>query len=370
MSQSDPTTTGLNEADEFLRGFSEEDDAIGRGSPPVASAPAGDPPGDGGEPAQGAPTGASDGQPEGVDAPAEGEHGGTQTQGDDLLASLPDDVRQLVMQERARAQELEASLSRERQEKAALHGRLAPVQQRMAQLERELAQSKQQPAQPPQPQAPAAAAAAGSDSEAARGDLQQAEAYYETPDWKEYEELFPEDARRQKEQNLRILRGAVSRAERLEQRLEQLAQSVQPAIQRIEQREAYAAHEAAKQQLAQQHPDWTKYQSDATPEGRQFWEWFLSRQGVYGITGEEDLRRRVNDQTFVSEILTDFKVRHAVAAADHNPSTPAARAPAAAAQLALAAAPAVRGSGPRVSRTSLGQLSEAEAFAAGFNSPD
>lgn len=338
--------------------------------------------GEGAAPAAGQPeqdqTVQPEGAPAGVEQPQQDagdqavDNAGEPTQPaveDEVLSSLPDEVRQYVEQVRNREQEAlsklqlaDKELARARNDHASMAGKLRPLQQKLAEYERQ----QQQPA-PNAPSTPAPPA--GQSGEA----VQDLDAYLQTPEWKEYAELFPKEAAVWE----RGQRVAVAAAERIAKReAERVAREIDgrysPVLTEITNERATKAHQSAIDQLASEHPDWQKIDSD---EG--FWAWF---DNTYmpdqldvvqqAFSNPQYQKKQLSNPAFVSKLLTQYK-QHAgmqtSTQASKPQSAPAQSAPNA--RLQMAAAPNIRPT-PASNRIPIERMTPDQAFQAALNSPD
>lgn len=282
----------------------------------------------------------------GQEAPVSGSEGGgnpagsgaTDT-GDDWRSQLPEDVRARIDAE-IKARE-EAALDAENRFKA-LQGRLGPTQRelsaaqaRLAALERNA--GMEQPASPPVIQPG-----------------QSLDSYYDSEDWKDWEETYPGDAkvlRSALNAQQKALQEQIARIEgrytQLEQRLEQTATAVTSRVVNDE-----------ISRLDEAHPEWRDY--DKSDE---FWAWAdewrasqpKSLRGVF--YDEANWRQMWNDADFTIARISEYKAAKAPApapsaapvqptapeqqpASTHTAATPPVRDP----RLAMGVAPEVRGS--------------------------
>lgn len=370
MNTSDPNaSTNLPEVDDFLAGFNSDGDddvELHTSQPPAGDAGADD--GAGGE-ADGA-DGAAGAQ--GVDTGAQANDGAANAQ-DDLPPDLPDHVRQLVEQERAKRAEAEAAAAKERADRLALQGRVAPVQQRLSHLENELARRGSAPAPAPAASrgpAPAATAAPTGEVAAAIDALKELEASFESEKWKRYEETWPEEAAMLRDQQLLVAKAAVQRAASIEQRLSQFESRFTSVIDPIQSEIGRAAKQRAVSELEAQHPDWHEYREPgASPKANDFWKWAEDNALTLGLdfNNTEALNARLSDQRVVAGIITLYKK---TAAPAPTPPVPPAPTNPSSAVLRLSSAPNVRGAPNRSATLPIERMSPADAFAAGFNSTD
>lgn len=281
---------------------------------------------------------------EGVDTPENGEQGAPQEQQGVALDGLPDDVRQQVESIlEANRRLAEEAAQRERDFKA-LHSRVAPVQRELDIAKQELA--KRSTSAPPtqQPEVQAASLAA-------------VQAQFETPEWKEYERLYPDDAALQKRNQLAI-------AQAMDAQLGRLAGAMESQIERInrlDRERAEAQQQREIEALSQAHPDWQELN-----ESDEFWDWFQTKEHLFGFRDEADRQHRLNNRMFVSDLLDMFKVTNKPVSAPAPTQPEAGHQPrSASAALALAASPRSAGTGIR---RPTGAPSLGDEFLAGLNS--
>lgn len=268
---------------------------------------------------------------------------------DDWLASLPEDVQTRIKADRAeRERQIEESENRFK----ALHGRVAPIQQRLSELERAHAsRTTSQPTAAPPVQQPG----------------QTLDSYFDSTDWKEWSETFPGDAkvmRASLEAQDRVWQERFARLEgryqNIEQRLEQTVHTVQSRT---------VDDEASKLEAA--HSDWREINNSD-----EFWNWFegwkltqpKSQRGQY--YDPEALQSLWNDSDFAIARISEYKTTVAPPAAPTPPapaaqtppeSTQPAQPPARNPRLSMSVAPEVRGAAvpPAVSTEG---MSEAQLF--------
>lgn len=318
--------------DDFAAAFNSDDDA-----PPVEQ-----------EPAQEPETPPQETVAEGVDTPETGEQGAPQEQqqpAEIALDGLPDDVRQRVQAILDEKQRLADEVAQRERDFVALHNRVAPVQRELDIAKRELAKRSAPAAQQPEPAAPVAQSAAA------------VMAQFETPEWKEYERLYPEDAALQKRNQLAIAKAMDEQVVRLKGEFE----SVTDRINRIEQERIEQQQRAELDVLSSEHPDWRQIN-----ESGEFWDWFGEREAMFGFRDDADKQNRLNNRQFVSGLLDMYKAtnRPVSAPAPAQPQVGVPPQPASAA-LNLAASPRNAGTGIR---RPAGAPSVGDEFLAGFNS--
>ncbi|MGL4174518.1 MAG: hypothetical protein ACRCSN_00455, partial [Dermatophilaceae bacterium] len=234
---------------------------------------------------------------------------------------------------------------------AAVAGRLKPLQQRLADMERQ------------QVQAPAAPAPQGPPEDIA--------ALFDREDWKQYAASFPDEANA----FAGILTGAVTATEtRLRQQiahLEQRVAGIAPLVEQVAEREQQSEYERSLRVLTEPHPDYQ--QVNASPE---FQQWLRDE---YPRTLPAIIRRDMQDESYrkqvfsdpasVADILTLYKASRQPAPTAAPPApTPVAQpaAPKVDPRLALSAAPSVPSGGVRAPK--LTDLTPEQQFLAGYNS--
>lgn len=333
------TPAGSSGSD-FAAGFSDDDDGLPSGTPGEGGddgAPAGDPPG--GDPSQGVDTSENGGQvspqPQGLN-----------------LDELPENLRQSVGAILAEKQRLEAESVEHRRNFDSLHSRIAPVQRELEATKRELArrQQTQAPTQQSQP-------AATQDRPTMVG---AAMAQFETPEFKQYESLFPDEAAIHKRNTLAV-------AEANDLRIGQLEGVLGNTAQRIQQIEAASEKAARREELSELdkvHPDWREINTSDD-----FWDYFGEIEHLFGFADEADKTRRLQNRRFVSGILDTYKKVRGIGAEPQTQTqaSPGTQPQPASAVVALAAAP--RNAGGGIRRTA-GEGRKGNDFMAGYNSDD
>lgn len=283
---------------------------------PAAVAGGGQPPGDGGG--------------SGGESPDPGELDANQ----DWIAALPDEVQQRIKDEREQ-REKERRESEDRYN--ALHGRLAPVQRRLSELENQLRYQ----AHPSEPQAPAAPAIQPG---------QTLDSYFDSTDWKEWADTYPGDAKVMRAGLEAQDRAWGTRYTQLEQQLQHVVQRLDATAQAVQTRTS--TEEVAR--LEEKHSDWRELnQSD------DFWGWAESWRASQPKSlrsmyyDDAAWREMWNDADFAIARIDEYK------AATQPPSPPAPPTPPSAPQpestqpvaqpprntrLSMSVAPEVRGS--------------------------
>lgn len=296
---------------------------------------------------------------EGVDTT----EGGADPAPQDPLEALPEELRNRWMELESANRNYQSELERERAEKvqirndyAAVAGRLKPMQQRLAELERAQGQGQ--------------AAGAATDSQE---QTEEVSALFEREDWKRYAATFPEEAKAFAD----VLTGAVTTTEaKLRKQiahLEQRVSSIAPLVEQVVERERESEYERSLKVLTEPHPDYREI--NASPE---FQQWLANEYPktlpamIRASMMDESFKRQVfSDPASVADILTQFKSTRQPAPSAPSASAPPAstpQAPAAPAKpdprLALSAAPSVTTGGIRQPR--LSDLTPEQQFRAGY----
>lgn len=298
---------------------------------------------------------------EGVDSPDQPEQPAAE---DAIFSSLPDNVRQYVEGIRNRAAELESAnqskeqeLARARNDHAAMAGKLRPLQQRLAELER----AQRQPPQTPQASEPA-------QSET----VSELDAFLKTPEWEEYKRTFPSEAAVwEKGQRASLAIAAKLARSEAERAVRDLEGRFAPTITRIETDHAAKAHSEAIADLASEHPDWQQINNDP-----RFSQWF---DDVYlpqqldvvqqAFADSAYASRQLSNPGFVKKLLHEFKAQHGIQSAAPAATAPSTARTATPARLAVAAAPTLTPPAPR-SRVAIERMTPDQAFQAALNSDD
>jgi len=343
-----------DEHEAFAAAMAEDDAAPAAIEPtdePTQAAP-GEPSSDGGQPA-----------PEGVD---NAENPPQPAPEDEILASLPEAARAYVESLRNRASEVESQLqstgqelARWRNDHASMAGKLRPLQQKLAEYER------QQRAPQPQASAPA------SPGVAPQGTVDGLDTFLQTDKWKKYAETFPEEAAVWEAGQ----RASIQAAEQIARReAERVAREIEgrysPVLTEISTERAQSAHAKAIEQLASEHPDWQRIDGD-----QNFWNWF---DNVYmpdqldvvqqAFSDQNYTKRQLANPSFVSKLLSQYKAHAGISAQPVAPTQPQPTATTPA-RLAVAASPNVRPSAP-ISRMAIERMTPEQAFQAALNSDD
>lgn len=341
------TPAGSSGSD-FAAGFSDDDDGLPSGTQAGEvgddGAPAGDPPGAAGDPPGGDPS-------QGVDTSGNGGQVSPQPQGLNL-DELPENLRQSVGAILAEKQRLEAESVEHRRNFDSLHSRIAPVQRELEATKRELARRQQTQAPTQQSQL-----AATQNRPTMVG---AAMAQFETPEFKQYESLFPDEAAIHKRNTLAV-------AEANDLRIGQLEGVLGNTAQRIQQIEAASEKAARREELSELdkvHPDWREINTSDD-----FWDYFGEIEHLFGFADEADKTRRLQNRRFVSGILDTYKKVRGIGAEPQTQTqaSPGTQPQPASAVVALAAAP--RNAGGGIRRTA-GEGRKGNDFMAGFNSED
>lgn len=241
---------------------------------------------------------------QGVDIAQNGEQGRVESQELDL-SSLPESVRQRLEEAdrlKQQVEQLDGSLAATRRDYQAAVNRVAPLQQQLAAL--------QKPAQPA-PQTDTTQA--GSGGAAGVGGLAQAEqaiadaeAYFDSPEFKRYEEQWPDEAKVQRTSQMQTLKAVRTMHAQLEQQVGDVSRTVQtqvvPHLEQVRHNEAVNARERELSDLSTQHPDWREI--NVSPE---FKAWFEKQKPLLNFRDDDHMRERVNDGAYVSSLLTSYK---------------------------------------------------------------
>ena len=228
------------------------------------------------------------------------------------LATLPPSVQRMLTE----ANELRDKHLRLTQDYAAVHGRLAPAQRRLAELEKKITESgKAQPG-------PITATPSQAETTAATVGMT-------LPEWENYARDFPNEARAVE---VRLKRDIESFTQSQQGRIDQLEHQLQafvPVIQQAHQQAEVAA-------LQQAHPDWQEINQQSD-----FWTWV--NEWVEGLprnmAEHVNLDRDLNRAEFVVPLLSQYKRFKQLAV----PAPVPRPAPARSAVTRLAAAPDMRG---------------------------
>lgn len=292
------------------------------------------------------------------------------------VQALPPEGREAWDAMQASHAEAQANLSRERQARAAVEGRLAPVQRKLSRVELELAQSRQ--TSPREPVSPTGAAGTTPPAD------QPLDSIFDSPGWKKFETEFPEEADVQRKALQHVSTATSKRIQNLE---DLVNRTVQPRLAQHDRNAEEQRIEQEKAALTQAHPDWQEINADPV-----FLTWLsdwveAQPADVRTIYGDEaKFRKILTDSAFTSGLLDQYKRDLFVAeqylrAYEGNPapvaSTTPAQTPAVAPAaptargvdplLALSAAPSVRHS-PAPRAVDISKLPEADQFAAIFES--
>lgn len=342
-----------NDANEFDRLFALETGQI----PPQQSAPANPgeaagsaapPSGEAAEAQGGQPAPEAGGEEAGA-TPAT-EPGATDPSDDDAwIAALPEDAQTRIREWRSQQ---DAALTDAENRFKALQGKVAPVQRRLSELERERALRTS-----PAP-APSAAPV--------QQPHQTQDSFFDSDEWQRYAEDFPSDAK--------VLRASLEAQERasraqqsqLERRLADLEQRLVQTAQAVQSREA----ESEIDRLQSVHPDWQDINSS-----QEFASWFdnwratqpKSLRGQY--YDQQRLGELFNDSEFCIALIDSYKADHAAA----QPPAPAATQPPATnstppapprqnVRVSMGVAPEVRGSAPVPQTVKLDDLPPGQQF--------
>lgn len=267
------------------------------------------------------------------------------------IAAQPDDVQKRIKGELDKGAD---ALRQSEDRYKALHGRLAPVQQRLNEVERRLA-TTQQPAQ--QPAATQPAPTTPKDS------------FFDSPTWKEYAEQFPGDAK--------VLRdGMEAHSRSLEERIAQQDAKLNQLAGRLESTEQVTSRSSLETEVGKleaKHSDWREVN-----ESPEFWEYFDSwrSQQPKSIRSmyydEAQLNKLFCDSEFTIGMIDGFKASRQTAAPPTEPVTPPvtpqpestqpAQPPAQNVRVQMGVAPEVRGGSPVPQAVSMDGWTEAQQF--------
>lgn len=292
----------------------------------------------------------------------------------DWVQALPPEGREAWDAMNASYAETQQSLSRERQARAAVEGRLAPVQRKLSRVELELAQARQ--TSPREPVSPTGAAGTNPTNDS------NLDSYFDSPAWKKFEAEFPEEADVQRKALQHVSTATSQRIQSLE---DLVNKTVRPQLAHQAQDAEGRRIEQEKAALTESHPDWQEINTDPV-----FLTWLsdwveAQPADVRAIYGDEaKFRKILTDSTFTSGLLDQYKrdlfvaeqylanyeANHPAAVATTPAQTPTGAPAAPTARgvdplLALSAAPALRHS-PAPRAVDISGLPAAEQFAAVF----
>lgn len=320
------------------------------------------------EPATAAPVPAAEGgketgaapveTPQGVEAPAAAQEGEAAQQPglseQDWRAALPEDVRKRIDEEIARR---EQALQEAEDRYKALHGKVAPVQRRLSEVERQLAAYQTVRAQQVPPVSQPAQPSPG----------QSLESYFDSTEWKEYESTFPADAK--------VLRQGLEAQYRAQQQIiASLDSKINQLAQRLEQAEVVVTDTSlarAIAQLEERHKDWREIN-----ESDEFWNWLddwraAQPKALRDIYYDESrLGELMRDPDFVSDLLDRYKAQQTqpesaapvTAPATQPNSAQPAQTPRVDPRLQMSVAPEVRGHGAVPAAVDISQLPPEQQF--------
>lgn len=286
-----------------------------------------------------------------------GENGTQPPEQDSWLAALPEEHRNRIVETESANRRLQQELAQQRNDHAAMAGKLRPLQQKLAELERTQRESAAT--------APVANAAPQTDE-----DL---DALLETPEFAEWAQTFPEDAKVWRANQKQIIKVAGQIAERqVTQVKRELEDRFGPVISRVQTSQQETDRLARIAQLEAAHPDWQQHSASD-----EFSSWF-NDQYIPSLPSDirrsfEDPRavaRALNEPQYAARVLTEFKrdTGKTNAPPAPAPAPPPGNQPVDP-RLLLASNPAVPAP-PSNSRMRVDQMDPDAAFRAGFNSPD
>lgn len=385
--------------DDFMAGFNSEDDDAARigggeqqggsggatgGDGAGAGAGGGDAGGDfaaglADDGSQGGGAGGTEGDggegARGVDTGENGEQGRDQSEQIDL-SGLPENIRQRLEQaekDRERAEALSGQLAASQRDYHAAVGRVAPLQSQLAALQRSQ-QDAQQGAGTGGGQSGTEGSGTVAEAEQAIAD---AEAYFESDDFKRYADMWPDEAKMQRETQMRTLRAVRTLAVQTQQQMGSLNQTVQrdvvPHLEQVRHNEAVTARQVELNELTEKHADWK--QVNASDE---FGIWYSDIRPLLNFRDAEHERASVNDGKYVADLITRFKrdtgwgsqqQQQQGAGGQQNGAAGGQERRAPNARLAMAGSPDARG-GAVVSRQGASGITPGDDFMAGFNSTD
>lgn len=278
----------------------------------------------------------------------------------DWIATLPKEAQERIAAERSEYQK-ERQVLEDRYK--ALHGRLTPTQQALADAQRRLAQLPQQPQQPATIQQPA-----GTQTQEA------ADSFYDSPIWKKFATDYPGDAEvmraahdAQQAETRKHIATLESRVQQLDQRLEQTHQVASRTV---------ANDEESK--LDEAHSDWRELNNSD-----EYWEWFDGWRANQPKSMRDQfydpakLNVLMNDSDFLIARISEYKasrpapVTQTAATTTQQTQTDSTQTPDPATQatqqqsdvrVRMSVAPEVRGSSPIPQGTPTEGLTEAELF--------
>ena len=314
---------------------------------------------------------------QGVDTVENGEQGRDQPEEIDL-SGLPENIRQRLEQaekDRERAEALSGQLAASQRDYHAAVGRVAPLQSKLAALQRSQ-QDAQAGAGTGDGQSGTEVSGTVAEAEQAIAD---AEAYFESDDFKRYADMWPDEAKMQRETQMRTLRAVRTLAVQTQQQVGSLNQTVQrdvvPHLEQVRHNEAVTARQMELNELTEKHADWK--QINASDE---FGIWYSDIRPLLNFRDAEHERASVNDGKYVADLITRFKKdtgwgsqqqqqQDAGAGGQQNNAAGGQERRAPNARLAMAGSPDARG-GAVVSRQGASGITPGDEFMAGFNSND
>lgn len=241
---------------------------------------------------------------EGVDTGENGEQGRAESDEIDL-SGLPEAIRQRLEQgdqARRQAEELSGQLAAAQRDYHALHNRVAPLQQQLAAHQR----AQQQPAAAADTGAGTSGAEGGGTVADSDKEIADAEAYFESDEFKRYADQWPEEAKIQRETQMRTLRAVRSLRMQMGQQVEALGRTVQqevvPHLEQVRHTAAVQERTIELQQLSEKHPDWREI--NASDE---FGIWYSEIRPLLNFQDAAHEARAVNNGEYVANLLTRFK---------------------------------------------------------------
>lgn len=292
---------------------------------------------------------------EGVDSPAESAQ---PQQGEDILASLPDEIRDRFAALEKRSADLEADLAKAKNEREAAVGKVAPLQRKLAEFERQSQRTTQ--AQLAAPVAPAPPQTA-----------EELDALIETEEFKQWALMFPEEAKQLKGVSLSTIKAAEKIAERIAEKrvndaLQQIQARYEPLVETVTRDQADRDLQGRITQLERIHPDWRDYNSNED-FGQFFFNEYLAKLPAMlreQFNDDEKVREALRDPDFTSSLIGEYKAARGIGqqgqAIHSPPQQPQAK-------LKMATQPSIKPSA--VNRPMrMESMTPDQAFLAGLNS--
>jgi hypothetical protein len=274
---------------------------------------------------------------------------------EDDLASLPEEIRDRFKALQSRTAQLESDLVKTKDDYQAAVGRLAPIQRKLADFERQRQTVTQAPpvipiaANPPQT-------------------AEELDALIQTEEFKRYSEMFPEEAKIFKNVTQSTIKAAEKIAERIvDERVSAALQQVQsryePLVETVNRDREDRDLQARIAQLEKEHPDWREY-NGSEEFGQFFFNEYLPRLPAMlrdQFSDDANVREALRDPDFTSTLLRDFKATRGIG--QQQQAQPAQQPQV---RLQMAVQPAIKPSvAPRPTRVDA--MTPEQAFLAGYN---